>query len=169
MAKILSISMRHRDFGGRFDGPPAIRVPRPLRDLLVASPGGFQAASRAAWVAAQTAPGAWVGVPPTAFSTSNRRPDEMRLRARGEHLDLRIDFRGVVSASAIGRRVIIVAPSIPASAMSFATGGPVAQIVKVLFFDDPAITVERFIDRPGEAEIDIRCRCPSHVIKMDGP
>jgi hypothetical protein len=161
--------MCRTDFPDAQRPPETIKVPRPLRDLLATSADGLAAASLRAWVATAAAPGEWVQVDlPTLLGGA--RPTavrDLKLRSQGNHLHMRVELKSA-SAMAIGRRVTLVAPctNLPDVLSMSLAGRPVSQLVSVPFLTDPAVTIQRIIHRDGEEQIDVRCRCPSHQIRL---
>lgn len=114
------------------------------------------------------APGEWVSVRAMEFmdAAAAKRMGTMRLRALGTALDLHMGFRGLAHAAAIGRRVIVVAEPIPNTVIMAAIGLPLCKLVDGPFLGDPAITIMKIIHREGEDVVDVRCRCPSHLVDL---
>lgn len=163
------ISMCHDH---RNDGPATpetVRITRPLRDLLAAGEDGLRNTTRHAWEIAAAGDGRWTHADSGRLLGSgiDRRIHRIELRTRdGNHLDLTMHFDGDNGAIAIGRRVIVIAPMIPETVLTAAIGGPLSRIVDAPFLTDPAIVLQRSIRRDGERHVDLRCRCPSHVIDI---
>lgn len=148
--------------------PELIRLPRPLRDLLVGSRHGLADGCRRAWEAASSAPTAWVAVDPLEFVRAANTPIvSLQLRQRENALDLQLDLAQQVRAIAIARRAIVIMPSIPQTLMDAALGAPLSALVDAPLFESPAIRIERIIARTGEPQIDVRCRCPTHAVQLD--
>lgn len=166
MSVIRQISKRHRGLQQSSSLSSAVRISRPLRDLLSASRYGLFEGCSHVWGLAVAAPGEWVTVDPLQISDveDSAKLDWIRFRARGHHLDLHLGFRDSSHSAAIGRRVIMVVPKAPASVIAASYGRPLHSLAAVPFFSDPAIVVQRIIYRDSEPFMDVRCRCPSHLI-----
>lgn len=168
MAEIIHFSKRRDDF---LEGvtPPAIRIPRPLRDLLRTSRDGLVPAARRAWSAAMSAPGEWVRPDARALlaGAATDGVEWLAIRARDEQLHLDMRFPNG-SAIAIGRRLTVVArmTRIPETIKTATVGGPLSRLVSAPFLGDAALTIQRFIHTPGGTDLDIRCRCPSQMIVL---
>lgn len=170
MAEIHSISMRHRDFAQEGGLPETVRIPRPLRDLLAASRHGVTGGCGVALNAASIAPGEWIAIDPAELvDVAKSRIAGLKLRARDGYIDVQLELPRQVRATAIARRAILIIPRIPHTAMLAAVGRPVSTLIDAPFFGDAAITVERIIERDGERQIDVRCRCPSHAVRLGKP
>lgn len=167
MAQIQIISMRHRDFEQESGLPETVRIPRPLRDLLAASRHGLTGGCGVAWNAASIAAGEWVAIDPAVLvDLARTRIAGLKVRARDGYIDVQVDLPRQVRATAIARRAILIIPRIPHTTMLAAVGKPVSTLIDAPFFEDAAITVERIIEREGEKQIDVRCRCPSHLVRL---
>lgn len=166
MAEIIHFSKRRDDFP-EGTPPPAVRLPRPLRDLLRTSRDGLVPACRRAWAAATSAPGEWVRPNARALlaGAATDGVEWLAIRARDDQLHLDMRFPDG-SATAIGRRLTVVArlTHIPETIKTATLGGPLSRLVSAPFLGDPALTIQRFIHTPGGTDLDIRCRCPSHVV-----
>lgn len=169
MAEIIPFSMCHTDLKGTLPPSGEVRIPRPLRDLLRTSGDGIVPACRRAWTVAATAPGEWMRPNITTLLGRGRpsSPEWLALRSKGDHLHLQMGFEKGV-ATAIGRRLIVRAKSteLPATIGADAVGQPLARLLSGPFLDDPALIVQRLIQAPGGAFVDIRCRCPSHTLAV---
>lgn len=172
MAEIHHISKRHIDFADESRAPATLRIPRPLRDLLRASRNGLHEGCRIAWGLAAVAPGDWVSVDPAMFAGDGggdaKRIRALLLRAKPSHLDMRMGFARGAHASAIGQRVIVVAEPLPDTALTTLVGRPLHEVATGPFLEDPALRIINVIHRAGERMLDIRCRCPSHVVHPHG-
>lgn len=168
MAEIIQFSKCRDDFQ-EGDFPRAIRIPRPLRDLLRSSRDGLVPACRRAWSAAAAAPGEWVQPDARALlaGAATGGVQSLAVRARDDQLHLQMKFPNG-SATAIRRRLIVVArlTDIPDTIKAATVGGPLSRLVAAPFLDDPALTIQRFIYGMGGNDLDIRCRCPSHVVVL---
>lgn len=148
--------------------PVSIRIPGPLRALLKTGTSGLGAAANRAWNTAQEAQGAWceasqrdlLGASPHAFLQA------IRLRAVGHRLDVQLDYIKGLRALAIGRRLIVSFPSIPITPVASAEGGPLATLIEAPFLDSAAIIIQREISREGSPRMDVRCRCPAHLVVL---
>ncbi len=161
--------MCHDDRQGAAGTPDTVRISRPLRDLLAAGDDGLRNTARHAWEIAAAGGGRWVPAASNRLlgSGSDRHVRGIELRIRdGCHLDLTMHFEGDNSAIAIGRRVIVITPMLPETVLTAAAGGPLSRIVDAPFLTDPAIVLQRSIRRDGEDSVDLRCRCPSHVVDI---
>lgn len=163
----ISMCRDHRDSGSGI--PDSVRISRPLRDLLAAGEDGLRNTARHAWEIAKAGGGRWTKAEPSRLlgAGRNARVHQIELRTRdGNHLDLTMLFEGEYGAIAIGRRVIVIAPTVPETILTAAVGQPLSRLVDAPFLADQAIVVQRTIRRAGETYVDLRCRCPSHVVDL---
>lgn len=151
------------------DMPDAIRITRPLRDLLAAGDDGLRNTCRHAWEIAAAGGGQWTVADPVRLLGTGGHPRvhriELRTRSR-QHLDLTMYLDGDNGAIATGRRVIVKAPFLPETLLTAAIGKPLSTIVDAPFLVDPAIVVQRSTRHDDGRHVDIRCRCPSHVVDI---
>lgn len=171
MAEILPFSMCRDGLTGGATPPAEVRIPRPMRDLLRTSGDGLAPACRRAWVAASAAPGEWVQPNITELIRGPKPAgvEWVELRSRGDHLHLQMGFP-TGTATAIGRRLIVLAKStkLATTIVTAATGQPLSNLLSGPFLSDPALIVQRLIQAPRSAFVDIRCRCPSHSVAIVG-
>ena len=162
-------SMCHDHRSAHPTAPEAIRISRPLRDLLAAGDDGLTNTTRHAWEIAAAGNGRWTDADQVRLLGGGRdeRVRRIKLRNRDEnHLDLTMHFEGDYGAIAIGRRVIVICQTLPETVLVAAIGRPLIDIVDAPFLSDPAIVIQRSIHRDDELHVDLRCRCPSHVIDV---
>lgn len=153
--------------------PPTVpvRIPRPLRDFLQASPDGIQAACRRAWTAARDAPSSdeWIDVDAAGLLAGAQVEgvERIQLRSRGNQLHVILTYR-TVTAVAIGRRLIVVVESAPLPEVMAAAlvNRSFSAFLRAPCLEDPALIVQRVIQRAGGSAIDLRCRCPSHLVDI---
>lgn len=172
-ALILPFPVRHVDLARTPtpESPGAVRVPRPLRDLLHARFDDIAVGCRAAWTPAAASAGEWVTVDAATFVAPEQvfAIDRLQLRATEGHLDMRVGYRDGALASAVGRRVIAVVPRIPDTLANAAAGQPLSRLLDAPFLGDAKIVIQRVIARESARMTDIRCRCPSHLVPMGAP
>lgn len=163
------VSMRHVHRCDAPATPDDVRITRPLRDLLAAGDDGLRNTCRHAWAIAAAGGGRWTVADPVRLLGGGHDPRvrgiELRTRG-GHHLDLTVHFDGDCGAIAIGRRVIVIAPILPETVLTAVNGRPLSVIVDAPCLSDPAIVIQRSIPRDGGRYLDLRCRCPSHLVDI---